>query len=237
MGLVALAWPLLVGFGLPTRAAREVRSGNQAYEQGDYGRALEHYRDALTAEPTESVINFNAGDALYKQERYKEAIEQYEQALGGGGERDAVTHYNLGNAQYQMGDYAAAAESYKRSLALDPSDQWAKFNLEMALRKLKGQQPQQQESEQQRQEEKQQEEEQKKEGEGEEQESQQQQAQGQQGEEQQGEGQEQTGEARPMTKEEARRLFQAIMDEDEALQKQIRQVQAQISAAPQGRDW
>ena len=233
--LLTFLSPLLVGFGLLTPAARDVRAGNEAYARSDYGKALERYRDALTADPSQTVINFDAGDALYKLKRHKEAIEQYQQALAGGRQGDAVTHYNLGNAYCQMGDYAQAVESYKRALALNPNDQWAKFNLELALRKLKGQQQKQQP--QQKQSQKQQQAEQRP---AQSQQKQQQNAQHQQAQEQQGkqtqEGK-QTAQAQPMTKEEARRLFQAIMNEDQAAQKRVQRVQAQAYAAPLGKDW
>lgn len=244
--LLTFLSPLLVGFGLLTPAARDVRAGNEAYARSDYGKALERYRDALTADPSQTVINFDAGDALYKLKRHKEAIEQYQQALAGGRQGDAVTHYNLGNAYCQMGDYAQAVESYKRALALNPNDQWAKFNLELALRKLKGQQQKQQSQQaQQKQSQKQQQQNQSAQQQAEQrpaqsQQKQQQGAQRQQAQEQQGkqtqEGK-QTAQAQPMTKEEARRLFQAIMNEDQAAQKRVQRVQAQAYAAPLGKDW
>src|SRR4029079_12787248 len=51
----------------------------------------------------------------------------------------AQAFYNLGNAFLKKEKFKEAVEAYKRTLALDPRDQRAKWNLEIALRKQKDQ--------------------------------------------------------------------------------------------------
>lgn|SRR5690554_2391690 len=64
----------------PDEAVSEFERGNDAYRQGDYETALDHY---LLAEPHFEgfAINYNLGNAYFKMGRIAESILHYERAL------------------------------------------------------------------------------------------------------------------------------------------------------------
>lgn len=67
----------------------------------------------------------------YKAEKYAQADSLYTVVLQSEGESSAL-YYNLGNAKYKQNDIARAILNYERALKLDPKNEDAKFNLEMA---------------------------------------------------------------------------------------------------------
>lgn len=67
----------------------------------------------------------------YAQEDYIKAIELYEQTAREHGV-SADLYYNLGNAYYKHNEYAKAILNYERALLLNPGDEDARFNLDMA---------------------------------------------------------------------------------------------------------
>lgn len=71
-----------------------------------------------------------ANDA-YAQEDYIKAIEFYEQTAREHGV-SADLYYNLGNAYYKHNEFAKAILNYERALLLNPGDEDARFNLDMA---------------------------------------------------------------------------------------------------------
>ncbi len=73
-------------------------------------------------------------EVAYTKEDYTKAIELYEGLLKSEGESAAV-YYNLGNAYYKAGKIAPAILNYERCLMLNPGDNDARFNLQMARQK------------------------------------------------------------------------------------------------------
>lgn len=117
-----------------------VQDGNARYAKGDYQKSLDAYDAALGENPPSPELHFDRGDALYKLGKPDEAGEEFKKALD---TRDpafkARDYFNLGNAWLQQKKLPEAIESYRRSLELDPSDQGAKHNLELALQSQKQQ--------------------------------------------------------------------------------------------------
>ncbi|MCD7711022.1 MAG: tetratricopeptide repeat protein [Porphyromonadaceae bacterium] len=74
-------------------------------------------------------------NAAYQQGDYQKAVELYEQSGGEDG-TSAAYYYNLGNAYYKCGLYPKAILNYERALLYDPSDEDARFNLEMAQERI-----------------------------------------------------------------------------------------------------
>ncbi|MHB0995648.1 MAG: VWA domain-containing protein [Elusimicrobiales bacterium] len=134
----ALAAALLLSAGAASAAgpSAEARKGNSAYKKEDWPRAIEHYERAAAKAPADKRLNFNTGDAYYRLEDYAKAGEAFEQAAAAP-EVAARAHYNRGNAFLKAGDPAGAIASYRKSLALDPDDENAKFNLQKALEQKK----------------------------------------------------------------------------------------------------
>ena len=74
------------------------------------------------------------GDSAYAVADYATAAHIYEHLIAEHGESAAV-YYNLGGAYYKMNEIARSILNYERALLLDPSNEDAKFNLELARAK------------------------------------------------------------------------------------------------------
>jgi Ca-activated chloride channel family protein len=167
----------------PSNAEKLNEEGNEAFAQQAFQEALVAYQTAQIEEPELAEPYYNAANALYRQGAYADALKQMEMALSFAAEETLAqaSFYNLGNSSYNQQDLQAAVDSYTQALLLNPDDQDAKYNLELALQQL---QQQQQNQEQQQQDEQQQEQ----------QEQEQQQEESQNGKSQEEEQQDQSGE-------------------------------------------
>jgi len=133
--VLALA-PLLVGFEPLRSRNSEVEQGNTLMKSGNAEEALKHYDKAIKDLPGEPGAHFDRGAALYALQRFDEAGEEFLRATEAkDGALKAQAFYNLGNAFFKKEKFKEAIEAYKRTLALDPRDEHAKWNLELALRK------------------------------------------------------------------------------------------------------
>ena len=113
---------------------RRIEEGNQAFQDEAYLIALQAYKDAEAQSPDLAEPHYNAANALYKEGAFADAFSELTSAL------DLVEHadlevdglFNLGNSAYNLDDLAAAIAAYTEALLLDPEDQDAKYNLELA---------------------------------------------------------------------------------------------------------
>ncbi len=126
---------------------------NDAFEQGEFDKAISEYERVSKELPDRPEPVYNSANAKYKLENYEEAQEELEEALLDAydvEEEDLVarTLFNLGNVLFQDEEYEEAIESYKEVLRQNPDDVDAKYNLELALRKIEEQQQQEQEQQQ-----------------------------------------------------------------------------------------
>jgi Ca-activated chloride channel family protein len=226
--LMVAASPLLMGFALPGAVERLCARGNRLYEAGKYQEAADSYARGLKLRPDDATLHYNQGTALYKAEQFPAAAQAFSAAMADAPqELQQDLHYNIGNTRYRTGDFKGAVEQYKEALRLKADDGEAKYNLEMAQRKLKEQEEQekqQEDEEKQKQEKEQQEqpsEEQK--TEQEEKQAEQEQAEEQQAQQEQAEAQQaQQEEATEKEKEQAAALLRALAAEDAAMQRIIR---------------
>ncbi len=241
--LVAL-YPLLVGFGDSPQGRN--RRGNKLYREGRFDEALTEYRGAQVLAPELSVLAFNAGNALFRKGELPGAIREYgNAALSDDSLMSSSALYNAGNTFLQAGQVDTAVEAFKGALKLNPDDQDAKHNLEVALELLEQQEQEQQEQDQQQDEQKgeDQQEQQDQDEENQDQEEQDQSEQDQQQDEQEGEDrqeqdeqeqdeqqgedqQEQDQQEQAMSQEEAERLLDAIEAAEEELQAELRAAKA-----------
>lgn len=91
----------------------------------------------LTAAFTRNThrLNLQAGNELYDEGKFEEAIDRYQKALGSDDPQVLeVAYYNLGNCYLKLGKASQAIDCYENALLIDPSDEEAKYNLELALR-------------------------------------------------------------------------------------------------------
>ena len=76
-------------------------------------------------------FNLEKAEQAYTAGEYNTALEVYNSALDMGYE-SADLYYNVANCYYRKGELAASILNYERSLKLDPSNEDAKHNLELA---------------------------------------------------------------------------------------------------------
>lgn len=151
-GLALVVMALGVAFG-PSAAETLNRRGNAAYARTAYDEALALYQAAQIEDPELAQPFYNAAGALYRQGAYEAALEQLQQALRFASDETLVQHslFNLGNTAYSGQDLDTAVAAYIDALLLNPDDQDAKHNLELALRQQEAQQEEQQQEEQEQQ--------------------------------------------------------------------------------------
>jgi Ca-activated chloride channel family protein len=137
--LASLGMTLVAAFLGSCSAASQ---GERLYHQGKYAEAFAVFHSAQRAD-TSARLAYGAGSALYRLERYEEAAEQFRTAARDAGLRQRSL-FNLGNAMVRAAEEKPgapeplyrAAEAFEGALRLDPRDQDAKWNLEIALRRL-----------------------------------------------------------------------------------------------------
>lgn len=114
----------------------------QAYKDKKYDEALKIYNQLAAGRPYDAGYNYNIGDILYKSEKFQESIPYYQRAIEHGDMQTKVqSTFNIGNVHMQIKAYDDAISSYENVLKLDPENQPAKHNLEVA-KKMKQQKEQ-----------------------------------------------------------------------------------------------
>ena len=109
-------------------------SGHGPYLNGDYISALESYQDAQVSAPDSGEPYYNSGNAHYRTAEYEEALQSYDESLRhAGGELRSRGFFNRGNTAFQQEQYPEAVEAYKEVLRMNPDNEDAKHNLELAL--------------------------------------------------------------------------------------------------------
>lgn len=216
-----------------------VKAGNAAFRQKQYDKALEQYQMAETERPESPELDYNIADVLYEQGKYEGSVDRFTKALNA---QDAALHpkinYNLGNTYFRMGDYPNAITNYQKALEADPTDVDAKFNLELARKKLKEQLKPDTTGQNQRQQQQKQQQDQQQQQDKQQQQKDQQQQQQQQQEQQQNQQQDQQQQAeqqKPVSKEDAERILNALKDDEQDQQKKVRR--QLIGGDYNGNDW
>jgi Ca-activated chloride channel family protein len=123
--------------------------GLDHYNQGDFDRALENFREELKHDPDSPTINFNLGDANYRLQKYDEAFEAYSKAMVSSDQAlQEKAYYNAGNSLFMEGNHAQDLEQqlsnyydaryqYSQALNRNPGDEQAKKNLRLLEERIK----------------------------------------------------------------------------------------------------
>lgn len=130
-------------------AARYNNQGNEAFKENNYLKALEDYTAAKQENPDLAEPYYNSGNTYYRQGQYESSEMQTKQSIRSTEreENQALaqnSYYNLGNSYFQTQQWSEAIDAYKEALRLNPDDQDAKYNLELALKNQEQEQQQQQ---------------------------------------------------------------------------------------------
>jgi Ca-activated chloride channel family protein len=127
-------WPDWVERWLYNPRERVERSLD-AQKQGKPRDAVGPADTALRLAPNDPLVQYDAGTARLGAGHGRQAVTPLEKAVKGASRELApAAHYNLGGARLAAGDAAGAAEAFKQALRLQPDNQDAKYNLELALR-------------------------------------------------------------------------------------------------------
>jgi Ca-activated chloride channel family protein len=133
---------LLLGAGC-FRGSLDARSGERLYAAGDYVGSARAFDQAMAADSI-PMRAYEGGNAYYRLKRYEDAAIRYRYAAAHTELRQRSV-FNLGNALVRAAEDAPersgeflldAVGAYEEALRLDPSDQDAKWNLELALQRL-----------------------------------------------------------------------------------------------------
>jgi Ca-activated chloride channel homolog len=125
------------------RGAFEAWKGERSYADGQFAASSAAFEKALGADSTAEHA-FSAGNALYRMRHYEDAAKRYRLSLAGSNTLRQRGAFNLGNALLRAAENAperpellrASIQAYQEALRLAPSDADAKWNLEIALRRL-----------------------------------------------------------------------------------------------------
>lgn len=103
-----------------------------------FTEAKDQYLKIQVNEPNNPRLNYNLGIANYREGAMTQALNSFQLASVQTEDKDLQERafYNLGNAQFKLQDYKSAITSYEFALELDPNDEDAKHNLELAKKKL-----------------------------------------------------------------------------------------------------
>ncbi|MBK7349017.1 MAG: VWA domain-containing protein [Gemmatimonadetes bacterium] len=136
-----------VTLGLPllscSTAQRQQARGQQLYDQGKYLEAYEAWQTVLRQQGGPD-LRYNSGNALYRLRQYNEAAKTWRDALNSAPpELRQEAYFNMGNAFVRADEDANALsgylerslDAYEEALRLNPADQDAKWNLEIALQR------------------------------------------------------------------------------------------------------
>jgi len=150
-------------FAGPARISTD--QGNRLYEQEKFDEAIKQYDQALIDSPHVLEPKFNKANSYYRLDDLDKAVNLYRQVAAESKDMKLVTStkYNLGNCRFQQGskqrdsnlqkaidDMKTAIEHWRSVLDIEPQNQKAAKNIEVArltikdiLDQLKNQQQQQ----------------------------------------------------------------------------------------------
>lgn len=221
-----------------------------AYKKGDYKKALELYQDAATRNPDSDTLAYNLGNTQYSLGQYKEAAGQYARIV----EKNkpvlsGQALYNMGNSLFQIGKTGGdqkmleqALEAYRTSIRQNPADEDSKYNYELTSRLIRKQQQQQQQQNQDNkdqqkkdEEKKDQQQQQQNQDQQKKQEEKKQQEQPEAEKQEQQEQQQQQQQPGQMSKEEAERILNALMQMEKDMQE--KEKKAAVQKRVKGPDW
>lgn len=132
-------------------AVKLIATGNEAYRQQQYDKAVLAYKQALELDPNNTTALYNLGNALFRDKKYEEASVQFDALARTTVDKElqAKSLYNKGVSFSQQKKLEESIEAYKQTLRLNNKDTLARENLQRALNEKKQQQPPPQQNNQQ----------------------------------------------------------------------------------------
>ena len=107
---------------------------SELYKKGHFEQAAKIWEKELDSKDKDYIPESSLSKALYKQGKYEESIKKLQDALKEN-DRTPELHYDLGNAYFRNNQIDNALQEYLNAMLLDPDDENAKANYELALKK------------------------------------------------------------------------------------------------------
>lgn len=206
-----------------------IREGNKHFGKEEYENSEVSYRKALEEESNSFNALFNLGDAIYKQEKYEDAAGEFNGVTQMNTDKinRAKTFHNLGNSLLKANRLEESIGSYKNALRNNPDDLETKYNLAYAQDLLKQQQQQQQQDH-----------DQKPKDQNQNQDKEQQQDRQEQKQEQQDKNkQQQQPKPDQISKEDAKRLLEALANDEKNIQEKVKKAKAKQKRVRTTKEW
>jgi Tfp pilus assembly protein PilF len=102
----------------------DLRRAIELHQAGEYGAAIDAYREFLKVHPEVAGVRSNLGAALAHEGRFDEAIREYSLALSVA-PRNSQVRLNLALAYFKSGDIARAIEHLEKVHAAEPANMQA----------------------------------------------------------------------------------------------------------------
>jgi len=222
----------LLGFPLALQAQGErkyIREGVRAYDKSEYNDAEIEFRKAEEENSDSYIAKYNTTTALYQQQNMDEAGKRFSELMAEAPNQkeEAKLLHNMGNVLVQEQKYQEAADAYKKSLRLNPSDDDTRYNLAYALEKLREKQQQQQQNQDNKD---------KQENQQQDQQKQDDKQQGNQ-DQQQEQKQQQQQQPQELSKEDAERLLNAILQKEKDVKEEVDKKKVTGAKVKTDKDW
>ncbi len=107
-------------------------AGAVAEREGELEEAARHYRQAAEEDPTLPQPHKNLGDVAYRRGHHEEAFEHFRRAVGLASSLGDDVYLKLGNIHFKRRERADALRCWSRALELNPENDVARKNLEVA---------------------------------------------------------------------------------------------------------
>jgi len=127
---------------LEREARKDVREGNELYNQLKFEEAEIAFKKALDKNPNYAKASYNLANTIYQKNQNKEAVFQYDLAekVSPNKMSKAEIFHNMGNSFMKEKQYDKAVDAYKNSMRNNSKDEETRYNLAMAQELLKNQQ-------------------------------------------------------------------------------------------------
>ncbi len=132
---------LMIFLSINTKAGildfQDIKRAKESYKAGDFQKAVEYFEKVAKSKKNAQSF-YDLANAYYKAKKYKKAIKYYNLVETPNKRLKFYTLYNLGNSYFMLKNYKKAVELYKKALKIK-EDEDAKYNLNLALKRVKNQ--------------------------------------------------------------------------------------------------
>lgn len=244
---------LLPFLGVGQSAYQEVRDGNKLFKLNNYIDAENLYRESIRKDGDLVEPAYNLGNSLYRQGKFNDAGRYFQQAANKTENKQLKSRafHNLGNSLLKEQKLEEGIDAYKKALINNPNNEESRYNLAYAQKQLQQQQQQQENQDQENKEDQENKDEQQdqqnqdqeqqdqenKDQQNEEQQDQEGQDQEQEQEQQQEEQQQQQQKEQQVSREDAKRILEALNQEEKKLQEKLKKKKTKGVKVNIEKDW